>query len=67
MKWSKQIAAIRCRWSGHDWLYDSGYKRHCKRCDYEEAVWLNRFPRIGEPASEWGPSPSQILSDALES
>ena len=47
-----------CWLFGHNWKYHSQCQRHCLRCLRAEAVFENRFPKIGEPQYEWHEFPS---------
>jgi len=53
-----------CCWFGHKWEYTGRYIRECKRCGYEEAVFINRSLKIGEAQSNWEPSPQQRILNA---
>lgn len=48
-----------CRLFGHRWKMVRDATRQCMRCNYRETLWLNRFPRIGEPQVKWGPAPGE--------
>ncbi len=50
----------------HMWKYTRSCTRQCERCGREETLWYNRFPKVGEPQTEWGPSPDQMLKDVME-
>lgn len=60
------IRKLLCRLFAHRWRYPRDFIRECPRCEREEAVYLNRFPKIGEPQTEWRASPNQRLRDGLE-
>ena len=60
----RSIRRLTCKARGHRWNYPSQFMRQCIRCGREEAVYVNRCPHIGEPQSEWLPSPTQRLKDS---
>lgn len=57
---------IICKIFGHKWQYTRTYIKICKRCQREEAVYMNRFPKIGEPLTYWDASPSQKTKKHLK-
>ena len=60
MKLLGRARAVLCRWFGHRWRYPSSFIRECTRCPRKEAVYINRFPHIGEPQYEWRLSPKIV-------
>lgn len=51
---ARVLGAAACRFVGHRFVkFADGYKRCCTRCDREEWVMGNPYPRIGQPQHEW--------------
>ena len=53
---------IICKLIGHKWkIGENILLRTCVRCGHEQTVWLNKYPKIGEPQTMWGDSPNQRM------
>lgn len=44
---------ILCKLLGHKWTHPRTYIRICERCEREEAIFENPYPKIGESKLEW--------------
>ena len=60
-----EMFAFICKILGHKWLRNDCI-RTCSRCGYEQALWYNEFPKIGETQIEWDDSPDQRLQDSFQ-
>ena len=64
--WKRRIEVFDflCAVFGHKWVYDrENTNRVCSRCGREQTVWLNRYPKVGQPQMEWADSPKQRMKD----
>jgi len=50
-RWMRCLVLCRLR-DRHDWGQRE-FKRYCSRCDAEEWLMGNRYPKIGEPQYYW--------------
>ena len=60
------ILTLICKVFGHSYVQKYKHYRYCKYCGYEETLWMNRCPYIGEPTYFWKASPNQQLNTFLK-